>query len=776
MILFAACCMLAACYDDSELLNRIDALEKAMYQKQINALDASVKYLEKVDSEIKNTISTLQESIEESNEQIAELKSSVSSLGQTVSEIQAKILELEERIESNQSHIESLRQMDTELDGKISALKTLLETTNKETKEWVEASFATLEQYNSLVEDLGELNDLIASEISRVEKSVQEQYKALSAEISNTKSAMEEWVESTLENYASNEDFQNMASEFKSNLEAFEKRLKSFEEKINGLEAAMEELKAEFSISFSDMELCLLPGGKATVNYSIKGAKDGASVKPVCQNGWKAEVTQTTKDNGYIRVTAPDPMVEDEILVFVYDGEFKTIMKSLNFMTGKISSAISVIDAPQEGGLVTIDVTTNMNYEVVIPENAKSLLSLVETKAVRTDVLTFNCTENKSFRRSAIITLLDEEQDELMRFSINQRGGVVEITDLSSAGTANSYIVSNRGYYKFKTVKGNSDAPVGDIVSVELLWESFGTDKAPQKGDLIGELSYLDNYITFATSQTYKEGNAVIAAKDANGKILWSWHIWLTDRPENQVYNNNAGTMMDRNLGATSATPGDVGALGLLYQWGRKDPFLGSSSISAGNNIIAKSTLTWPEAVDSITDEGIVSGTIEYTIEHPTVFIKGNSDWLHAEDGSNDNTRWQSSKTIYDPCPVGYRVPDSGVWTTAFGTSDAFTEYSFDDINRGYNFGNEGSAKKLSDSVSICWYPAAGNFIHTAVLFDYVFFDYVSLNGVGDYGLYWSDMLGSVNSFYFYGNVRHVELCGRISRASGLSVRCLKEE
>ena len=36
--------------------------------------------------------------------------------------------------------------------------------------------------------------------------------------------------------------------------------------------------------------------------------------------------------------------------------------------------------------------------------------------------------------------------------------------------------------------------------------------------------------------------------------------------------------MMDRNLGATSATPGNVGSLGLLYQWGRKDPFLGSSS------------------------------------------------------------------------------------------------------------------------------------------------------------------------------------------------------
>ena len=90
------------------------------------------------------------------------------------------------------------------------------------------------------------------------------------------------------------------------------------------------------------------------------------------------------------------------------------------------------------------------------------------------------------------------------------------------------------------------------------------------------------------------------------------------------MYYNNAGTMMDRNLGVTSATPGDVGALGLLYQWGRKDPFLGSSSISS--NIEAASTITWPSAVSSDSS----NGTTEYAIANPTTFIIYNSsnyDW-----------------------------------------------------------------------------------------------------------------------------------------------------
>lgn len=48
---------------------------------------------------------------------------------------------------------------------------------------------------------------------------------------------------------------------------------------------------------------------------------------------------------------------------------------------------------------------------------------------------------------------------------------------------------------------------------------------------------------------------------------------------------------MDRNLGATTAEPNTVGALGLLYQWGRKDPFLGSASINS--DVEAASTGHW---------------------------------------------------------------------------------------------------------------------------------------------------------------------------------------
>lgn len=269
---------------------------------------------------------------------------------------------------------------------------------------------------------------------------------------------------------------------------------------------------------------------------------------------------------------------------------------------------------------------------------------------------------------------------------------------LSSTGIANSYIVSKSGTYSFSAVKGNSRTSVGSVSSVDVLWETFGTDVTPSVGDLIQAAVYENDKIYFKTSDTYREGNAVIAAKNASGTILWSWHIWFTDQPQGQVYYNNAGTMMDRNLGATSATPGDDGALGLLYQWGRKDPFLGSSSIS--NCTLAKSTITWPSAVSSDAS----NGTIEYAVSHPATFISANDnnyDWYYTGDSSTDNTRWtisKTSKSIYDPCPAGWRVPDggdNGIWATA----------DFDDT--AYDFTNFGISFSIS-SPSTTWYPGSG--------------------------------------------------------------------
>ena len=320
--------------------------------------------------------------------------------------------------------------------------------------------------------------------------------------------------------------------------------------------------------------------------------------------------------------------------------------------------------------------------------------------------------------------------------------------DLPSSATANCYIVSSAGNYSFRAVKGNSSVSVGAVACAVVLWESFGTSSSPSVGDLISSVSYEDGYIRFRTAETFKEGNAVIAAKDVEGNVLWSWHIWMTDVPEGQEYYNDAGVMMDRNLGATSSVPGDVGALGLMYQWGRKDPFLGSASITGSKE--AASTGTW----------SIVSGSSAsmYDAEaNPMTFYT---------DLSLPNESWKSQKTVYDPCPAGWRVPDggdAGVWAKALGSPLSFTDVSlYDSTNKGMNFsGRFGSASTI-------WYPGSG----------YCASNSGGLGNVGNYGSCWSCSSYEFNNYACHMNFSiydSVFPSRSDNRAYGYPVRCLQE-
>ena len=327
-------------------------------------------------------------------------------------------------------------------------------------------------------------------------------------------------------------------------------------------------------------------------------------------------------------------------------------------------------------------------------------------------------------------------------------------TDLSAEGTANCYLVKGAGNYKFKAVQGNSDATVGNVKKTEVLWESFGTDVMPNVGDLIATAGYKNGYVYFSTPAEFKNGNASIAVRNSKDLILWSWHIWCSEEGWNdQVYANNAGTMMDRNLGATSATPGDVGAFGLLYQWGRKDPFLGSCSTIKGETGLAASTGSWKT----------VSGgkTIDWAEENPTTYIT-DYEWCTGQ-GSGINTgewRWKDdNKTLYDPCPVGYRVPnggDNGFWATANVKS------TVDSTNRGIYW-------TLADGETTAWYPAVGGRGSASG----------SLGSVGERGYCWSASPSPSNANYAYNmNFNHygnVHLAYNNYRSLGSSVRCVKE-
>lgn len=473
----------------------------------------------------------------------------------------------------------------------------------------------------------------------------------------------------------------------------------------------------------------LSPGGQQN-NY-VRWASSDESVLVVSASGL---VTPKRTGNASVTVSVPGTVYSSSCAITVHSEKLSISSASLSIFTGQ--------EARIHASLAYSDGTER----IVMSSNNPSVASVMQDGTVRgvsagSAVITA-AVAGTQYRKSCSVT-------------------VVYSKSLSESGTANCYVVPSAGNYRFRaSVRGNGHIPVGDVRSADVLWESSGQQTSVYRGAVISDAFYSSGYVFFSTPSALRDGNAVIAVKDDSGKVLWSWHIWACAGydPDKtmQTYIDGTGYMMDRNLGAVSASPGNVGSLGLLYQWGRKDPFPGSAAIAASTT--ASTTIPWPQPVSADSS----AGNMGYAAENPAVFlttISDGGDWC-GDDSTipYGNSRWSRKKTAYDPCPVGWRIPDGGddgVWVTLAGTQEprkvAFTG------NKGMNLGT------LKSGNVVFWYPAAG----------YKSAGSGILTQVGSVGYYWTSVSeggkASVMSISSDGSFAPL---GWLGKACGCSVRC----
>ena len=272
--------------------------------------------------------------------------------------------------------------------------------------------------------------------------------------------------------------------------------------------------------------------------------------------------------------------------------------------------------------------------------------------------------------------------------------------NLSENATANSYICQDLAEYRFNaTVKGNSDESIGTPVSVSVVWSTVA--------DMFSSV-YIDvPYVRFSLKA---HGNALLAVSDENGKILWSWHIYSPEEPvtDDRYVNYYESTyyVMDRNFGAMKA---DSGNDCILYQWGRKDPFPNKHTAYKNGT---GSTVTFIEEwlpVEYTQAGSSNEDIIEFSIANPATFITSSTNaspnyqsWTSTPDMSlwgdqmgyqatYQTGDWSAAKTIYDPCPPGYRVANLNTvsgFTTTGANSSAPEEFNV--INSDWGNGETG--------------------------------------------------------------------------------------
>lgn len=214
----------------------------------------------------------------------------------------------------------------------------------------------------------------------------------------------------------------------------------------------------KFNIVLDSDTVPIIDAGESkTIRYSITKATDQTIVKAIAQNGWSATVNQKSKESGEIIVQAPNPIVASEILVFASDGEGHTVMAVLDCVKGQCAVAKNSYSVDSDGGNIDLVVTTNMPYNIAIPTEAQSWISLKpETKATVTEIKTLIIGKNTDYqKRFATIKVIDDEDNALHSIEILQDAaefnGELSIT-VTSPGTLASALSS----YSYASIKSIS--------------------------------------------------------------------------------------------------------------------------------------------------------------------------------------------------------------------------------------------------------------------------------------------------------------------------------
>jgi len=491
---------------------------------------------------------------------------------------------------------------------------------------------------------------------------------------------------------------------------------------------------AKFSTP-SDMQYYESPVVNFTLSHKTSTILLSLKAASADLDGWKVKS---------VKLTAPEGVnIAGDVKYVPSSDEFTLTGNGSESIVLNISGGAALsVDTPVELYMVAFP-TALAGKELTITytlESASAIKTLTHTRAVKA--------ESKALKAATV-----HQFDEVIP-AADAEGWTSSAADaafdLSANGTANCYMVSTPGKYSFDaTVIGNGQkgilTPIAKTffhtdnaaivpASAELLWQTTP--------GLITSLKLEGGKVIFEKSAT--DGNALVAVKDSEGTILWSWHLWCTDMGALHTFVSPTGAydMMDRNLGATYASSGLVTdpvlvqkSYGCFYQWGRKDPFMGpaeadytsaqyTAALVTLYDIDGK-TVSRPANTSGRRTSGAASNneiaqwsSVQFLIERPMAYVETNSntsqDWFSSgkelkgtgpeyrayslwgnPEGYNYNTASKPTpvKTIYDPCPPGFMVPPV----------DALTGFT---VPSSGDYGHLVSG----DGVSKTWVPFSSHF------------------------------------------------------------------
>lgn len=456
-------------------------------------------------------------------------------------------------------------------------------------------------------------------------------------------------------------------------------------------------------------------------------------------------------------------------------------------------------------------ITTELNKTLVVPFNSRNITSITVTSypngwtIENVDLVekTITITSPKAY---TVDNSIVKENGELVLLGYTAAGTSVRASSYLSLLNqqldisdqySNCYVLTQKDtrYTIDLTHKGESGERISPA-SAEVIWQSsvglidhYSLDEATGKFTFYVDHEDITNDDGDVVGTRIPDGNGVVAAYDAEGNVLWSWHIWLTGSDlESTAINTSVGVFMDRNLGAYHNSDGSTKqkdifrSYGLYYQWGRKDPFARPMDYKFSSN---SDQIVYNGVDVSIgfkyvnADTNTEVGTESYVMANPMSYVLGSAnndyDWIYT---SHDNTLWDASspKSVNDPCPRGWRVPDGSVF-------EAFDIDEAEDLDEVANMKDMYGWHLVDKATGVRMFmPAAGRRS----------FENGKLTNLNNYGLehnpmpwvgyYWTAGVNGAQATSLYFDLNTTRAVNNIYqptkpmyRANAMQIRCVKE-
>lgn len=446
-------------------------------------------------------------------------------------------------------------------------------------------------------------------------------------------------------------------------------------------------------------------------------------------------------------------------------------------------------------------------FEIVVEDNTgyQATFSIVPGANNITD---YNLKPNKVYNTSLKIAGLGEDDDRISNVTTFEGYSNSYILNPPAVGTR-TFVIPIKQVYKYwkgtSAGYGNDDSVLTGAWVVSDLWSDVtpsGLSISTDSGSFSDEST---DAFEVKVESSATNGNYVVALK-AGGKILWSWHLWVTNyNPDaftgpvdHAVYKYKVnggyvdrygaysgiwkpsggygnGVIMDRYLGALSEKQvfAPAGAPGqLYYQFGRKDPFcppLSSTNIKTTGLKDIKEIVQAPQVYYAISEDGSHHWTSYYTN-----IVSGNV-WYESS--------LVGDRSIYDPCPEGWQLPTSNGFMDDFRKD--VTIYTGTNLGAASGAGRTGAGIRYwpggdaeASDINVVWYPAWGYISHWNTA------PYANGSAIGgisrafsDGSCYLANSHDNLGIHLVFGTATsYIDTATTIAPASGNPVRCVKKD